>query len=94
MNAEQAKERIKEIDAQMEALSAEKSGLQTIVLETMTELRVGDLITWGRVRHKGRVLSMFEFCGGPAFRVQIVKKDGSDGIGTVRVQPYDNPKKA
>jgi hypothetical protein len=82
---------IKELEAQIVALSEKRVALMQAHLATKAIAQIGELITWGQQGRKGRVLGYEDFCGHVSYIVRAVLKSGKDGeVATVRY--YDNPK--
>ena len=83
--------RIEELKALIAPLQEELSKLNQVLLESKTDIALGDIITWQSGRRKGRVLDIIPWCcGEPMYRVINIRKDGSDG-SICKVRPYDKP---
>ena len=79
------------LDAQINALKAQRDVLEQAHLATLAIAPVGALITWGKGgRFMGEILSYIERYGAVRYRVRHILKDGTSGAVRV-VCVWDEP---
>ena len=86
--------RIKELEAMISPLEDEAAKLRKQLLDSKSEIKTGDIITWRNGSRTARVLDIIPWvCGEPMWRVINIRKDGSEG-SICKVYPYDKPQRA
>lgn len=83
MNTTNVKEwidRLEVLNAMIKPIQDEVLELRQKILESESEFKVGDLITWRKGDFRGRVVGIKRFSGeSPMWIVQRIRKDGSYG---------------
>lgn len=84
-------DRIAQLDALIEPLTTERAALKQQLLESKSEIKPGDIITWNKGKRMARVLNIIPWvCGEPMWKVVNIRKDGTEG-SICEVRPYDKP---
>jgi len=84
-------DRIKEINRLIEPLENERSQLKQKILESKSEIKIGDIISWNKGKRKGRVIDITPWVTDtPMWKVVNILKNGADGC-SCEVMPYNNP---
>ena len=84
-------DRIAQLDALIAPLTDERAALKQQLLESKSEIKPGDIITWNKGKRMARVLNIIPWvCGEPMWKVVNIRKDGTEG-SICEVRPYDKP---